>query len=161
MIETIEESDRKLSYCEERLKLLGITQQLNLVRIKEDHYDAITSRAVPVFSENKHGDIEILYVGLNGVHTYSAGRKEKNYTRLRLHPDRCTEGFKYRTPRGAGVHVFFPPVMLDLYKRKTEVKTLVITEGEFKAFKVPCTISRALAYREFTISMKNPAPAIF
>jgi hypothetical protein len=134
-------SDKTLSYFEQRMQELGIKQEdIPVIMVEYDHP---AYKFLPVFSENKHGDIEIVYDGLAGVHTYLSGKKEKVFVRTRLHPDRCTKDQKYHTPKGAGTQVFLPPLILGLYRDKKPVPTLVITEGEFKAYKacmhgLPC-----------------------
>ena len=99
--------------------------------------DDYARQTFPIFSENGSGDILIRYAGINGWKSYFKGKsQEAAYVRTRLHPLRCTDGMpKYLTPRGAGTEVFFPPLVLEAYQNATELKTLVVTEGEFKAFK--------------------------
>ena len=124
------------TYFESRMRELGITDSLNTVSVEYDCFDDYTSRQTSVFSEGKQSNIDILYVGLNGLKTYQKGRKELPYVRTRLNPEQCQKGLpKYLTPKGAGTHVFFPPQVLKAYDEQKSIKTLVVTEGEFKAFK--------------------------
>jgi hypothetical protein len=124
------------SYFEVRMNELGITDRVNTVTIEFDCFDDYTPRQTSIFSEGKQGGIDILFVGLHGLKTYQKGRKEMPYIRTRLHPDLCKKGLpKYLTPKGAGTQIFFPPQVLTAFQEQTFIKTLVVTEGEFKAFK--------------------------
>ncbi|RDB05613.1 DUF5906 domain-containing protein [Runella aurantiaca] len=124
------------TYFQKRLQELGITPELNQ-QTAASFTDEYSRQTFPVFSENLNGDILIRYAGINGWKSYFRGKsQEAAYIRTRLHPSRCTDGMpKYLTPRGAGTEVFFPPLILEAYQQSTEIKTLVVTEGEFKAFK--------------------------
>ena len=120
---------------------------MNTVMVEHDCFDSMVPMAEVLFRPNAQDGIEILYVGLNGMKTYQKGRKELPYRRTRLNPMYCqkTNAPRYLTPRGAGTEVFFPPKELSTYHRQEPIKTLYITEGEFKAMKA----------RAFTISAKK------
>ncbi len=123
------------NYLTTRLRTLGITEVPFFTGSHpEDESNSITK---PLFSENKTGDIEIVYAGFNGFKTYlKDGKKEVIYARTRTHPDRCVaDRPKYLTPRGAGTQVYLPPQIIEAYKNESKVSTLVVTEGEFKSFK--------------------------
>ncbi|WP_051211328.1 DUF5906 domain-containing protein [Runella zeae] len=124
------------SYFQQRLAQLAITPELNELTAAS-FTDDYARQTFPIFSENLSGDILIRYAGINGWKSFFKGKsQEAAYVRTRLHPSRCTNGMpKYLTPRGAGTEVFFPPMILEAYHQGTELKTLVVTEGEFKAFK--------------------------
>lgn len=125
------------TYFSARMAELGVSDELNTVTAEFDFLDDHSARQVPLFSENSQGGIDILYVGLQGVKSYlKNGKKELPYVRTRNHPEQCKKGLpRYLTPKGAGTQVFIPPMLLDAYSEKKEINTLVITEGEFKAFK--------------------------
>lgn len=125
-----------LTYLESRLSMLGITPELNQCTA-ESFVGDYAQQTFSIFTENSNGDIHIRYAGINGWKSYFKGKsQEVSYIRTRLHPSRCTEGMpKYLTPKGAGTEVFFPPMVLNAFKEAIEIKTLVVTEGEFKAFK--------------------------
>lgn len=132
------------SYFDKRIiGELGITDEHNFITTVFDNYDWPYPQQVPIITPSKNGGIDILYPGLNGVHTYNQGKKEKPYVRTRIHPDKVKDGRKYYTPKGAGTHIFIPPLIHKLYRSETPIETLVITEGEFKALKagmhdLPC-----------------------
>ena len=127
---------KPISYLENRLLALGITPELNQCS-RASFTDDYARQTFPIFDENAKGDILIRYAGIHGWKSYFKGKSQENtYVRTRLHPTRCTDDMpKYLTPRGATTEVFFSPQILDAYDQATEIKTLVVTEGEFKAFK--------------------------
>ena len=122
------------SYCEIRLSELGISPEQNKVITSFECFDDCIERPYNVFKKGEHDSIEILFVGLNGMKTYMRKGKEMPYTRVRSNPASENTN-KYKTPFGAKSEVFFPPIILEKYKTKTEINTLVMTEGEFKAMK--------------------------
>ncbi|MDB5243684.1 MAG: hypothetical protein JWP57_4309 [Spirosoma sp.] len=125
------------TYCQTRMDELGITAVMNTVMVEYDCFDSMVPMAEKIFRPNAQDSIEILYIGLNGMKTYQKGRKELPYRRIRLNPTHCQKAGmpRYLTPKGAGTEVFFPPQVLDAYHRQDQIKTLYITEGEFKAMK--------------------------
>lgn len=42
---------------------------------------------------------------------------------------------KYHIPKGVGTYPFFPPRLVEKFEQKQKIKTLILTEGYFKAFK--------------------------
>lgn len=124
------------SYCEQRLDELAITPELNQLTA-ESFFDDYTQNILPIFAETSNGNISIRYAGINGWKSYLyEGKTEKPYIRERKNPINCTNNdHKYHTPKGAGVEIFIPSVVLNAYQEKQEIKTLIVTEGEFKAFK--------------------------
>lgn len=136
-----------MSYFEKR-----IYEELNLKKIHnkiELIGDKGEKNKVEIFRENSKGDIEILIYTLDRKlitfdHTKATPEKpsiynerEQNYKITRLHPNRVNEktGQKYIIPKGQGTFPFIPPQLLKLYEARKEIKTLVLTEGAFKAFK--------------------------
>ena len=103
-----------------------------------------------IFSEDKHGNIRILVYSL---HRYAIvydhikatplkpninNNREQTYYITRLKDpiiDKNGKEKKYHIPKGAGTFPFFPPALIEKFENKTLIKTLVITEGFFKAFK--------------------------
>jgi hypothetical protein len=134
-----------VSYFARRMADLGITPAINRVMVEHDCFDSPAAMAEQLFREDARGGIEILYVGLYGLKTYlKNGKKELPYRRTRIHPDYCRQGVpKYLTPKGAGIELFIPPLVLDAYASGKPLTTLLVTEGEFKAMKatlhgLPC-----------------------
>lgn len=64
-----------------------------------------------------------------------ANDRYKTYQVIRLNPKNIPEGsdMKYKFPKGLGIHPFFPPLLVEKYERQEPIKTLVLTEGYFKA----------------------------
>lgn len=130
-----QEAVSEKSYFESRMEELGVTTQLNMFTA-DSFYDDFAQNTFPIFEEATNGDISIRYAGLNGWKSYLYnGKTERPYLRIRKHPKSCINGYKYHTPKGATAEVFFPPKVLEAYKKKIKIRTLVVTEGEFKAFK--------------------------
>ncbi|MBA3706601.1 MAG: hypothetical protein H0W84_12095, partial [Bacteroidetes bacterium] len=136
--------EKKSSYFKERMDLLGVTQENNKIAIWKNnispagHEDVLTE--VPIFRELPEG-IEILVYTLER----STIRIEKNGSRMKkdfgivrlekplVKPNGDT--MKYRIPKGAGTHPFFPPGLIEKFENKTDIETLFLVEGYFKAWK--------------------------
>ncbi len=129
-------------YFHERMDLYGITNEIN--RVELWRYDSEKKDNVkefqPVFKSCEKG-IEILVYSIDReLITYKGegSRWSKDYKIIRLHtPYVDTRGkeHKYHIPKGAGTYPFFPPHLIEKYEKKEKIKTLVLTEGYFKAFK--------------------------
>ena len=84
------------------------------------------------YTEDEKGNIVIHYFRLDG-HPYEykgEAKWGKEFNRVRLknpHGDA-----KYLSPKGSSNYPFFHPTILSKYKNKEQIKTLIITEGEFK-----------------------------
>lgn len=140
--ETANNTDRKstnnseITYLEQRLTALGITDEINQVK-GILHYPQWRT-----FTDDGKGNIEINYLSpYRQPYTYMEGNKEKEFSRIRL--AKPGNGAKYIQPRGTETFPFFTPVMLEKFRAKEKIPTLYIVEGEFKAFKlamygVPC-----------------------
>ena len=141
-IETANESNGKSTkktetpYLEQRLSALRITDE-------ENHIKVLGYPDWRTFSEDGKGNIRINYLALDGQpFTYMDGRKEIEFARTR-YQDPKDPKHKYDQPKGTETFPFFTPTILKKYKAKETIKTLVVTEGEFKAYKlsmlgVPC-----------------------
>ncbi len=130
----------KQSYCQKRLDLYGITKKHNTFKVLlnekvADDYPKAAQQ--PFFWESENDGINILYLALNGsyeqYHTVE-NRWKNRYIRERLNPEKCTPEQKYTQPAKSGVHIFFTPPIIEKYDTATEIETLYIIEGEFKAF---------------------------
>ena len=103
-----------------------------------------------IFSEDIHGNIRILVYSLHRhaiqydhhkatpLKPNINNNREQTYYITRLkNPilDKNRKERKYHIPKGAGTFPFFPPLLIEKFENKTPIKTLVITEGFFKAFK--------------------------
>ena len=144
------------SYFQQRMELLGITPEINQVKIlvnsneiieKEDgrrERKEFDEEIVPIFKEHEVG-IEILVYTLDRQRiSYkpddgtNKSRWSKYFSLLRYEKpivDKQGKEMKYKIPKGAGSYPFFPPQLIEKYENKIPMKTVFITEGYFKAFK--------------------------
>ncbi|MFC2106876.1 primase-helicase family protein [Bacteroidota bacterium] len=128
-------------------KELGIKSSAINVSIRSNQHKMIT---MPIFSEDKSGNIRILVYTLDReLITYDHPKatpekpninnnRDQTYYITRLkdpQPDKSGKLRKYYIPKGAGTHPFFPPKLIEKFERKIPINTLTLTEGYFKAFK--------------------------
>lgn len=134
-----------MSYFEKRIyKELEITPEQNQIEVISEDNRRIKDK---IFTEDKKGNIKILLYRLNREliqfdHPKADPLKDTIYNNriqtyhiTRLHPDNIKGDMKYLIPKGQGTFPFIPPPVLKKYEKKEQIKTLVLTEGAFKAFK--------------------------
>lgn len=124
------------------MEKLGITPEINNVEILQSDPKGTGNILVPVpiFREHDKG-IEIVVYTLNRTTIRIEGensRMKRNWSIIRLEkpvvmPDGQVK--KYHLPKGHGSYPFFPPNLLKKFDSNTEINTLFLTEGYFKAFK--------------------------
>ncbi len=130
----------KPKYLKSRLKELKISNSQNRINMPINSFSK-ESKSHHFFEADQYGNILINYFTLHG--TPSQFRRGKNkweekFIRKRIlnpSPDTTGKINKYLSPKGSGLKPFFPPQIIKKYKNKKVIKTLFITEGEFKAFK--------------------------
>lgn len=132
------------SFFLKRMLPLGLTDQNNKIVVtnKDAEFPMPSSQEVPIFRENKAGDIEILYWRINGdLITWAhigdgkmshANGVTKTYTTRRLKEPKGDT--KYLMPRGQGSYPWFSPETTVAYQKKDKIETIYLTEGVFKAF---------------------------
>ena len=133
------------SYFQKRIfHELGITEEQNKIQLQNQEGFTFTH---DIFSEDKEGNIKILLYRLDRTiieydHPKADAEKYNIYNErpqtyfiTRLQPDNVKDEIKYLIPKGAGTFPFTPPPLLAKYEQKQKIKTLVLTEGIFKAFK--------------------------
>lgn len=128
----------RFEYFNKRLDELGITPDENNIRIKDGDGRFFESQ---IFIANQYGDIEIVQYDLyrNSIMkegtTTSAGTRWIYAAQIRLNPlyTDFTEG-KYDFTDAKNTP-FWHPHLIELYENQEEVEQLVITEGQFKAYK--------------------------
>ena len=120
-----------MSYIEDRLKILHITDKINTYKAMDIDGHCINFK---FFTETDKGDISINYIGLDGVvEVYETeNRKIRSFSRTRFQVPKGD--MKYGQPSGSPVLPFITPEILKRYKKSEETETLYIVEGEFKAF---------------------------
>lgn len=141
----------ELSYFAKRMAELGVTDEINNVFIAENGGVGQPDVMVPtrIFRETDRG-IDILVYTIDGykIRYAKEGSRWKHnefcITRLEK-PVLSKKGdlIKYLLPKDQPTQPFFPPLLVDAFRSKTKIKTLVLTEGYFKAFKaamhgMPC-----------------------
>jgi len=121
------------------MELLRVTPEKNTLRLYNSEAQSPAPKWVEsqIFREDKHGNIEISYWDLDAqMIVYYNDNKTPSprfYKAVRLANPTSGEG-KYRMPKGQGTFPWFHPALLEKYKTKTPIDTLVLTEGVFKAW---------------------------
>lgn len=141
-------SENELSYFEQRMQLLGVTPELNQVKVWQ--YDAAKKTNVlvskPIFEtrmlDGFESGIKIFVVTLDRLRIpfarENSRHKKEDYhiTRLvkpRVKPNGDT--MKYDIPKGQGTYPFFHPRLIEKFEKKEHIENLYFTEGYFKAWK--------------------------
>ncbi|AUS04403.1 DUF5906 domain-containing protein [Pseudotamlana carrageenivorans] len=130
-------NNTKNQYLKDRLKVLGISSKSNVFQSKSSKN--IDEKVF--FEADQHDNILINYFNIHGNRAQfrkNGNKWEERFVRTRLKnpkPDATGKVNKYLSPSGSGLFPFFPPQILTKIANKTKIETLVITEGEFKAFK--------------------------
>jgi len=140
-------SEQTKSYLETRVfDTMGVTPEINKIEVFTTDLEGSERKiTMPIFSSDKDDNIDIL--------VYTLDRKLIQYDHPNADPTRPNinnnrdqyfkitrlkepkDDMKYRIPKGVGTYPFFPPALVDKFEKAEEIKTLVLTEGYFKAFK--------------------------
>jgi hypothetical protein len=146
----------EISYFEQRIvKDLGVTEELNKIKLKIEDLEAGRDREVEhqIFNEDENGNITITPFDLDGYliqydnrsatptkpNINNSRRKTFQVTRFKvpetyIDPKTSEEKTKkYDFPKGAKTEPFRTPGMLQKWRKKEKIVTLVLTEGYFKA----------------------------
>ena len=128
----------KNEYLKQRMDELGLTEKDYTVEL----FDKDGNRCkMPVFTSNKYGDIEILQYSVHRkCHTYdvkttTAGTLQEYCVQKRLNPlysAICQGKYDFSEAKNTP---FWHPLLIEKFEAQEEIDTLVITEGQFKAFK--------------------------
>ncbi len=126
---------------------LGVDENLNTI----DLYGYMDRKYQDkIFSEDDFGNIKILvyslyrraivydHPGASPLKPNINNNREQTYYITRLKEpliDKNGKEKKYHIPKGAGTFPFFPPGLIEKFENKVPIKTLILTEGFFKAFK--------------------------
>lgn len=141
------------TYYAKRMAEIGISNDLNKIDIYQTDIDNIhgppIKKTLPIFRETNEGiDIFVYTIDRLAIPFAKEGSRWKNkdycITRLAV-PKVKKDGsvMKYQMPAGQQTQPFFPPELCESYENQTKIKTLILTEGYFKAFKaymhgIPC-----------------------
>lgn len=148
----MQQEPKEQTYFERRMEKLGITPELNQIKLiaAQDVNGKKTFNTEQIFRPHEKG-IEIIVYNLDRRKLYykpestkeeeeSGIRKwSKHWSIIRYEiPEidkKTGKEKKYKMPKGAGSHPFFPPSLIEKVENKTPIKFLFLTEGFFKAFK--------------------------
>lgn len=127
------------NYFQSRMAAIGATPENLQIRVTNPEAEPPASKImeVNIFSEDRDGNIEILYYTLEGqIITYYTDAKNPLPRFHKVKRLKAPKGDqKYQMPAGQGTFPFFPPHLLEKYSEGEKIETLVLTEGVFKAFK--------------------------
>lgn len=132
--------DRK-EYLNKRLEQLGVSEkdnEIELIDFRSSNYGK--RETFPIFTANFHGDIEILQYSLKReTFVFSKDKNNANrenyHAQVRLNPiyaDVCEGKYDFTEAKNTP---FWHKSLIEAYEEKRDVPTLVITEGQFKAWK--------------------------
>lgn len=122
----------------DRLTALGILPDNNTWRGRVSP-NAMSAQDIHLFQARENGDIEINYLSLDGdLAIYDHGTAQtRPYQAIRLaQPITGEDGKqrKYLRPKGQGSRPYLTPGIIEACRDEQEVHTLVLIEGEFKAY---------------------------
>ena len=136
-------------YADQRLEELGITINDNVIEVIGDseYKNSKRTSKYQIFEIDKKGGIEIFQYSLEGKPHYREQQQSDTQKRdgkkvndlycwsYRAHPIvESLTGAKYDFSNALATPLW-SPWLIELYKKKEQCETLVITEGQFKAFK--------------------------
>lgn len=139
-------------FFQERLQPLGVTEENNtvLVRNSQAEWPMEKQYRTKVFSEDREGNIEILYWTLDRelitwTRIGDGKMSEVNGTSDFYKVKRLREplgDMKYRMPETKwlkaegqpSIYPWLPPELVERWEKKEEIETLFLTEGVFKAW---------------------------
>lgn len=135
------------AYLEQRLRECGIDPDKNRRTVAD--LDGKVGNYPILSADEKRDAINITYTYITGdVIPYEDGNKIRDFARIRYREQKEYEDstgkkstMKYWQPSGTPIHIYFPPQIVELYKktqkrgkgRPVKVKTLYIVEGELKS----------------------------
>lgn len=133
------------SYFQQRMDLLGITEEQNSIGIWQSEGTKNVIKQIPVFTESTRGIDILVYTLDRSIIKAERDRDKKagttwkdayKLTRLKT-PAIKKDGSiqKYHIPKGAGTYPFFHPSLIEKFENKEPIPTLVLTEGFFKSWK--------------------------
>jgi hypothetical protein len=137
-----------MNYLQKRLAEFGIREDENNTHVftgdTNNPKGEFSTRQLEWFSSDKDGNIKILFKTLDNrhLHLHSGDRKTvQPIYRTRYSPEMIkyrSENYdadnKYGQPPGTGNIIFHTPGIINTYLNETQVETLYLVEGEFKAF---------------------------
>jgi hypothetical protein len=135
-----------MSYFTERIAEMQMQENDFELELKNRNplYGMLQSNNQKYIRETSDGDIEIIpftverkvieYEKENTRKTFTdKGENLTLYSVLRLNPENINGTGKYRMPSGVGTYPFITKETLNLFEKKSEIRTLYLTEGYLKA----------------------------
>ena len=144
------EPSNERSYFQRRIfDEIGLTPKQNRITLRyETGVDERDGKGTfDIFSEDEEGTIKIRVFTLAGwlvqypdpnmgkTYDHSSITRLKEYFVTRIAPQNIKDedAPKYRFPKGQGIYPFFPPNLLEKFRKKEDIDTLILTEGYFKS----------------------------
>jgi len=140
-----------MSYLHERVfKEMDITPEQQKIVVRVTSPENFMEREVisDIFTSDDNDNIKILVYTINRniieydhvdsdpFHQNINNNRTRTFYLTRKNPANLKPGEnKYLIPKGAGTYPFFPPALIEKYEKRENIKTLILTEGYFKAFK--------------------------
>jgi hypothetical protein len=149
------QQDSTNNYLQSRLNDLGISTEFNSTTCLKFNENTETYQEATIldkdadgeplqwFSADSNGNIKILFKKLNGKQLELKGTKKwaTPFYRVRFSPNQLKKRIelynrdnKYSQPEKTGTVIYHTQSIVDTYNAGTEVPTLYLVEGEFKAF---------------------------
>ncbi|VBB45205.1 conserved hypothetical protein [uncultured Paludibacter sp.] len=139
-------NDNTKSYLQTRVfDLMKITPEQNKVKVTvEDAEGTDRTVTMDIFSSDDKDNIDILVYTIdrkliiydhpdaNPEHPNINNNRDRYFKIKRLKEPKGD--MKYMMPKGVGTYPFFAPGLVEKYEKAEQIKTLVLTEGYFKAF---------------------------
>ena len=125
-----------MSYLSDRLAQYHITDKENTFKAESPDNPGRFIPTWKFFSETDKGDIKINYLTQDGtVVDYNHGNVQtRDFCRIRYAEPEKHGGHKYFQEKGTEMQPFPTPAVIEAYRKKKDLKTLYVVEGEFKAF---------------------------
>ncbi|TXB60627.1 primase-helicase family protein [Phaeodactylibacter luteus] len=125
---------------------LGLTNENNRITVhnpEAEHPDPST-KTIPCFEADRNGNLVINFWTIDRelIPYYKKGTGKMSHINSKLaffHQIRLQEpkgDQKYIIPKGQGTYPYFPPTLCDAFEQKKKIKTLFLTEGAKKAWRV-------------------------
>lgn len=125
---------------------MDVTPEDNMINVTiEDLDGADRTVSMPIFSSDENDNIDILvytidrkliiydHPNADPEHNNINNNRQQYFKIKRLKEPKGD--MKYIMPKGVGTYPFFPPNIIKKFENNESIKTLVLTEGYFKAFK--------------------------